>query len=93
MIDFGVYKMGPPSLSKDLLRMVSEVVDTLGYLDPEYAMHWELTNKSDVYPFGVVLFRVPCARSAVRHELETDEVHLASWAQKCIRERDHLSDH
>ena len=39
LIDFGVYKMGPPSLLKDLLRMVSEVVGTLGYLDPEYAMH------------------------------------------------------
>ena len=77
LIDFGVYKMGPPSLSKDLLRMVSKVVGTLGYLDPECAMHWELTNKSDVYSFGVVLFRVLCARSAVRHELETDEVHLA----------------
>ena len=61
--------------------MVFEVVGTLGYLDPEYAMHQELTNKSKVYAFGVVLFRVLCARSAVRHELETDEVHLASQAK------------
>ncbi|KAF3959454.1 hypothetical protein CMV_015737 [Castanea mollissima] len=86
LINFGDYKMGPPSLSKDLPRMVSEVVGTVGYLDPEYAMHWELTDKSDVYSFGVVMFRVLCARSAVRRELETDEAHLATWARKCIQE-------
>ena len=30
LINLGVYKMGPPSLSKDFLRMVLEVVGTLG---------------------------------------------------------------
>ena len=79
-----MYKIGPPSLSKDLLRMVFGVVGTLGYLDPEYAMFYELTGKSDVYSFGVVLFRVLCAKSAVKRELETDEAHLASWARKCV---------
>ncbi|MBA0590242.1 hypothetical protein Gorai_018956, partial [Gossypium raimondii] len=55
--DFGLSKLGPPSMSKALIRKDSSVRGTFGYLAPEYAAHGELTEKSDVYVFGVVLFQ------------------------------------
>ncbi|XP_022759902.1 receptor-like protein kinase FERONIA [Durio zibethinus] len=56
--DFGLSKMGPPSMSKSFKKVESRIVGTYGYMAPEYAMHGELTEKSDVFSFGVILFEV-----------------------------------
>ncbi|KAM1468667.1 hypothetical protein ACFX2I_033602 [Malus domestica] len=58
--NFRLSKMGPPSLSNALIRLnsASEVSGTVGYLDPEYLLSRQLTEKSDVFSFGVVLFEV-----------------------------------
>lgn len=53
--DFGLSRMGKTTNCE-------MVVGTTGILAPEYAMHGELTEKSDVYLFGAVLFEVLCAR-------------------------------
>ena len=37
--------------------------DSFGYLDPGYLRWQMLTEKSDVYPFGVVLLEVLCAHT------------------------------
>ena len=87
--DFGLSKMGPPSLSKALIRIESLVAGTLGYLDPEYARVGELTDKSDVYSFGVVLFELLCGRKAIDGNftnLEEERVDLIGWASKCKQE-------
>ncbi|GMY38072.1 receptor-like protein kinase FERONIA [Fagus crenata] len=84
LTDFGLSKMGPPSLSnKALIRMESGVAGTLGYLDPEHLHSGELSDKSDVYSFGVLLLEVLSGRKVYDGEEQMD---LISWTVKCIRE-------
>ncbi|KAM0992456.1 hypothetical protein ACFX13_010864 [Malus domestica] len=61
--DLGIAKLGPFALSNALIKLNSEVSGTIGYLDPEYALSGKLTEKSDVFSFGIVLFEVLCAKS------------------------------
>ena len=85
--DFRLFKMGPPSLSKALIRIESHVRGTYGYADPEYIQHGVLTDKSDVYSLGVVLFELLCGRMAFNGRLEVEEQkHLIRWASKCKQE-------
>ncbi|KAI3692369.1 hypothetical protein L6452_32183 [Arctium lappa] len=58
--DLGLSKIGPANQQQT--AVVSNVVGTLGYLDPLYVEYGVLTKESDVYSFGVVLFEVLCGR-------------------------------
>ncbi|KAM2895669.1 hypothetical protein FF1_010740 [Malus domestica] len=71
--DFGLSKMGPPVLSNALIKLNSAVAGTLGYLDPEYVLSGQLTEKSDVFSFGMVLLEVLCAKSVPREIFECVE--------------------
>ena len=83
LTDFGLSKMGPPSLSKALIRIESNDVGTIGYLDPEYTLRGELTDKSDVYSFGAVLFELLCGRSSYDSNFKAEWCcYLISWASK-----------
>ena len=86
LTDLGLSKLGPPSLSKALIRVKSDVVGTYGYADPEYIAIGELTDKSDVYSFGVVLLEVLCARRARDINLIEEQKFRVTWARKCIEE-------
>ncbi|KAJ4973159.1 hypothetical protein NE237_006333 [Protea cynaroides] len=79
--DFGLSKVGPTNV---LDTHVSTIVKgTLGYLDPEYFLRQQLTEKSDVFSFGVVLFEVLCARPVLDKNRVKEEVNLAEWARLC----------
>ncbi|KAM1223196.1 hypothetical protein TB2_010491 [Malus domestica] len=94
--DFGLSKMGPPVVSNALIKLNSTVVGTFGYLDPEYALSGQLTEKSDVFSFGMVLLEVLCAKSVSReisecvHRGETfpamiDPFLMGKVAPDCLR--------
>ncbi|KAE8690123.1 Receptor-like protein kinase ANXUR2 [Hibiscus syriacus] len=79
--DFGLSKTDPK-----VETLITGIKGTRGYLDPEYARGHTLTQKSDVYAFGVVLFEVLCARKALDTKLAGDKMNLAHWAKNCIED-------
>uniref|UniRef100_A0A5B6ZQ21 non-specific serine/threonine protein kinase n=1 Tax=Davidia involucrata TaxID=16924 RepID=A0A5B6ZQ21_DAVIN len=62
--DFGLSKpMGDTGRS----HVTTQVKGTMGYLDPEYYMTQQLTEKSDVYSYGVLLLELITARSPIEN--------------------------
>ncbi|XXG57296.1 hypothetical protein AAC387_Pa03g4486 [Persea americana] len=85
--DFGLSRV---FFEDDEQAHVSTVVKgTPGYLDPEYFHSNNLTQKSDVYGFGVILLEMitgqpPIIRSNTNHEKKN----LVDWARPIIATRD-----
>ncbi|KAJ8774974.1 hypothetical protein K2173_019978 [Erythroxylum novogranatense] len=73
--DFGLSQSGPP----DPDHFSTDLKGSFGYLDPEYYRTLQLTNKSDVYAFGVVLCEVLCARPPIISTNRREEINLAEW--------------
>ncbi|EYU41289.1 hypothetical protein MIMGU_mgv11b019220mg, partial [Erythranthe guttata] len=58
-------------IPNDRTRVTTLVQGTLGYLDPEYFNTIQLTEKSDVYSFVVLLTgRKPLSTDKVQHEMK-----------------------
>ncbi|CAM8926632.1 unnamed protein product [Rhodiola kirilowii] len=79
--DFGLAK-----LSSDTCTHVStRIMGTFGYLAPEYASTGKLTDKSDVFSFGVVLLELITGRRPVdisnKHNMEDS---LVDWARSVL---------
>ncbi|XP_071682076.1 cysteine-rich receptor-like protein kinase 6 isoform X2 [Lolium perenne] len=55
---------------------------TLGYLDPEYHATFQLTVKTDVYSFGIVLLEIITGQPPVI--MDPQPVHLPNWVRKKI---------
>ncbi|KAM0833648.1 hypothetical protein ACQ4PT_064129 [Festuca glaucescens] len=55
---------------------------TLGYLDPEYHATFQLTVKTDVYSFGIVLLEIITGQPPVFNDPQT--VHLPNWVRQKI---------
>ncbi|XP_021678166.2 probable LRR receptor-like serine/threonine-protein kinase At5g48740 isoform X2 [Hevea brasiliensis] len=76
--DFGLSKQ---VLQADASHVTTVVKGTAGYLDPEYYSTQQLTEKSDVYGFGVVLLELICGREPLRHSGTPDSFNLVLWAK------------
>lgn len=58
--------------------MSTIVAGNPGYLDPEYYTSNRLTEKSDVYSYGVVLLEIITSRPAITRN-DQDNTHIAQW--------------
>ncbi|KAL2317360.1 hypothetical protein Fmac_031236 [Flemingia macrophylla] len=67
--DFGLSRLAPvPDIEGNVPGHVSTVVKgTPGYLDPEYFLTRNLTDKSDVYSLGVVFLELVTGRPPIFH--------------------------
>ncbi|KAL3511316.1 hypothetical protein ACH5RR_030717 [Cinchona calisaya] len=56
--DFGLARLFP----EDKTHLTTAIAGTLGYMAPEYVVRGMLTEKADVYSFGVLVIEVICGR-------------------------------
>jgi hypothetical protein len=50
-----------------------------GYLAPEYATLGQLSDKVDVYNFGVLLLEIISGRKNIDFTLSIDKIYLLEW--------------
>ncbi|XP_060174484.1 probable serine/threonine-protein kinase PBL7 [Lycium barbarum] len=82
--DFGLAKVGP---SGDKTHVSTRVMGTYGYCAPDYAMTGQLTFKSDIYSFGVVLLEIITGRRAIDYTKSAAEQNLVAWARPLFKDR------
>ncbi|KAL4554480.1 hypothetical protein LXL04_039311 [Taraxacum kok-saghyz] len=73
--DFGLAKLYDDKKT----HMSTRVAGTIGYLAPEYAMRGHLTEKADVFGFGVVALEIISGRSNSDSSFEDEKIYLLEW--------------
>ncbi|XP_015163619.1 probable LRR receptor-like serine/threonine-protein kinase At1g56140 isoform X2 [Solanum tuberosum] len=74
--DFGLAKLYDDKQT----HISTRVAGTIGYLAPEYAMRGHLTEKADVFGFGVVALEIVSGRPNSDESLEEDKIYLLELA-------------
>ncbi|KAL0693089.1 hypothetical protein Bca4012_060269 [Brassica carinata] len=74
--DFGLAKLYDDTKT----HISTRVAGTIGYLAPEYAMRGHLTEKTDVYAFGIVALELVSGRKNSDVNLGNEKKYLLEWA-------------
>ncbi|GJU91491.1 probable LRR receptor-like serine/threonine-protein kinase [Tanacetum coccineum] len=83
--DFGLSKHAVDGIS----HVLSIVRGTVGYLDPEYYISNHLTEKSDIYSFGVILLELISGKEAISNEsFGMNYRNIIQWARLDIENGD-----
>ncbi|KAB2059638.1 hypothetical protein ES319_A11G319700v1 [Gossypium barbadense] len=74
--DFGLAKLD----EEDNTHISTRIAGTYGYMAPEYALHGHLTEKADVYSFGIVALEIVSGRCNTRIRPKQEPFILLEWA-------------
>ncbi|XP_068638108.1 cysteine-rich receptor-like protein kinase 2 [Aristolochia californica] len=88
--DFGLAR----SFQEDKSHISTAIAGTLGYMAPEYLAHGQLTEKADVYSFGVLLIETVTARqnNKTKEYDYTDSLVTATWRHFQAKQMEDLID-
>nr|KJB65085.1 hypothetical protein B456_010G080000 [Gossypium raimondii] len=82
--DFGLSRAIPSDDHSDVI--ITTVMGTAGYLDPEYFNSRKLNEKSDVFSFGIVSLELITGQNAI---IKKDEsIHIVHWVSPLIERED-----
>ncbi|PKU85784.1 putative LRR receptor-like serine/threonine-protein kinase [Dendrobium catenatum] len=84
--DFGLAKLYDDKWT----HISTRVAGTIGYLAPEYAMRGHLTEKADVFGFGIVALEVLSGRRNSDPSLEEEQSYLLDWAWHLYEQKHEL---
>ncbi|XP_050372623.1 probable LRR receptor-like serine/threonine-protein kinase At1g56140 isoform X1 [Argentina anserina] len=85
--DFGLARFFP----EDQAYLSTTFAGTLGYTAPEYAIRGELSEKADIYSFGVLVLEIISGRKNTDLNLESEMQYLPEYAWK-LYERSKVTD-
>ncbi|KAK8589037.1 hypothetical protein V6N13_087915 [Hibiscus sabdariffa] len=85
--DFGFAKLYDDKKT----HISTRVAGTIGYLAPEYAMLGHLTEKADVFGFGVLILEISSGRPNSYNTTENDRVYLLEWVWTLVENNQLLS--
>ncbi|KAI3717212.1 hypothetical protein L1987_68682 [Smallanthus sonchifolius] len=74
--DFGLAKLN----EDDKTHVSTRVAGTIGYMAPEYALWGYLSDKADVYSYGVLLLEIVSGLNNTSHVPINDSICLLDWA-------------
>ncbi|XVF79036.1 hypothetical protein PTKIN_Ptkin14bG0187300 [Pterospermum kingtungense] len=74
--DFGLAKLD----EEDNTHISTRIAGTYGYMAPEYALHGRLTDKADVYSFGIVALEIVSGKCNTKHQPNGESIYLLEWA-------------
>ncbi|KAG9457152.1 hypothetical protein H6P81_001660 [Aristolochia fimbriata] len=83
LADFGLAKLVD---SSDVTRPGNIVAGSYGYIAPEYGYSMKITERSDVYSYGVVLLEVLTGMQPMDQRIP-EGMHIVNWVQKELRSR------
>ncbi|CAL9016893.1 unnamed protein product [Prunus brigantina] len=75
--DFGLAKLD----EEDNTHISTRIAGTYGYMAPEYAMRGYLTDKADVYSFGILVLEIASGRNNTTYRGKGKSFYLLDWAQ------------
>lgn len=73
------------SLPPGKLQVQDDVIGVTGYFDYEYSVSGTVSQKNDVYSFGVLLLVLLTGEKAVRMDEEGDSIHIVNYVTHYIK--------
>ncbi|KAF8407654.1 hypothetical protein HHK36_006787 [Tetracentron sinense] len=83
LCDFGLATWTPAPSIPFLCKTVK---GTFGYLAPEYFQHGKVSDKTDVYAFGVVLLELITGRKPIEAKRPPGDENLVLWAKPLLQQ-------
>ncbi|KAF3442365.1 hypothetical protein FNV43_RR16281 [Rhamnella rubrinervis] len=74
--DFGLAKLD----EEENTHISTRIAGTIGYMAPEYATRGYLTDKADVYSFGIVALEIVSGKSNTSYRPKEEFTYLLDWA-------------